>query len=78
MEHIGIDLGSRTSHLCVIDSESATVLLEDAVRTSDLDAWLGARKPCRVVMETCTESFAVAERALAWGHEVRVVPAAVV
>jgi len=78
MEPIGIDLGSRTSHICIIQSGDAEVVLEEAIPTSTLDAWLGQRSPSRVVMETCTESFAVADGALGWGHEVRVVPAALV
>jgi len=34
--------------------------------------------PSRVVLETCSEAFAVADQARAAGHEVRVVPATLV
>ncbi len=36
------------------------------------------RPKARVILETCSEAFAVADLALEHGHEVRVVPASVV
>ena len=78
MEHIGIDLGSRTSHICIVESESAKVSLETKVQTADLVAWLANRPAARVAMETCTESFAVVDRLTDTEHAVRVVPATIV
>lgn len=78
MEHIGIDLGSRTSHICIVESESAKIALESKVETRELAAWLSKRAAAQVAMETCTESFAVADRLADTGHTVRVVPASIV
>lgn len=77
MEHIGIDLGSRKSHLCIRTEKNETVE-ERVVRTSELGAWLAGRHASRVILETCCEAFTVADMAQATGHEVTVVPAAVV
>ena len=58
MEHIGIDLGSRDSQVCVRDGAGA--ILEEARRTTTgLGRWLADRPPARVVIETCTECFRV-------------------
>lgn len=78
MEHIGIDLGSRTSHICVYDDQANQTTDQRAVRTQDLERWLSKRGCSRVVMETCTEAFAIADRAKDAGHEVRVVPSSLV
>lgn len=78
MEHIGIDLGSKTSHICIIDSTTAKFTLETKVRTAELARWLSKRPKSRLVMETCTESFTIADLASDCGHEVRVVPASIV
>ena len=40
--------------------------------------YLASRPHSRVVLETCSEAFGVADAALAVGHEVRVVPASLV
>jgi transposase len=74
MDHIGIDLGSRDSQVCV--RNSAGEIIEEARRpTPDLGRWLANRAPARVVMETCTEAFRLAGVAQRHGHEVRVVAA---
>lgn len=75
MEHIGIDLGSRTSHICIMDSETAKVSLETKMPTGELAPWLAKRPAARVAMETCTESFAIADQLSLTKHEVTVVPA---
>lgn len=75
MEHIGIDLGSRTSHICIMNSETAKVSLETKMPTGELAPWLAKRPAARVAMETCTESFAVADQLSLTKHEVTVVPA---
>lgn len=77
MDHIAIDLGGRESQVCV-RSHSGQIVHEDRMRTEALGRWLGRRAPGRVIMETCSESFVVAEHAQAAGHQVRVVPATLV
>jgi len=74
MEHIAIDLGGRESQVCA-RNEVGEIVDERRVRTASLDDYLGQRPPSRVVVETCAESFAIADRATARGHEVRVVAA---
>lgn len=78
MEHIGIDLGSRTSHICIVESDSAKITEETKLHTAELAAWLSKRPAAQVAMETCTESFGVADRLENTGHTVRVVPASIV
>lgn len=73
MEHVGIDLGSRRSHLAVI-SEAGELLQRCTIETRELPAWLRARSASRVVMEACTQSPAIARVAQAAKHEVTVVP----
>ena len=76
MEHIGIDLGSKQSHICVwTDSGIAE---EKRIQTSKLKLWLSERPASRVVIETCAEAFTISEWIQDSGHEPWVVPAAVV
>lgn len=77
MDHVAIDLGGRESQICVRSSDGK-VLEEKRLPTAKLGAWLGKRDKSRVIMETCAESFAVADQGRAAGHEVRVVPATLV
>jgi transposase len=77
MEHIGIDLGSKESQICV-RSTSGEVLLERRCRTERVGAFLSGRPPGRVIVETCTEAFRVAAAAQRAGHEVSVVAATLV
>ena len=74
MEHIGIDLGSKESQVCVRNGVGVTVE-EKRCRTDQLGRYLGKRAPGRVVLETCTEAFRIAGRARQQGHDVRVVAA---
>jgi transposase len=77
MNHIGIDLGSRESQVCV--RNSAGDILEEARRpTRNLGPWLATQAPARVIVETCTEAFRVAAIARQHGHDVRVVAATLV
>lgn len=76
MEHVGIDLGSRRSHVVTIDSNGK--LHRETVLTPELGSWLGQRGASRVVMEACTQSPAVARMSRAAGHETTIVPGAVV
>ena len=77
MEHLAIDLGGRESQICV-RSESGEILEERRYPTAALGRYLATRPRSRVVVETCSEAFGVADAALGAGHEVRVVPATLV
>src|SRR5579863_2895213 len=77
MEHVAIDLGGRESQIC-IRTETGEVIKECRVRTDKVEALLRRRPKSRVVMETCSEAFAIADAALRLEHEVRVVPASLV
>jgi len=77
VEHLAIDLGGKESQICIRD-EQGTIVEEMRVRTQSLAAYLKKRPPSRVVVETCAEGFAVADAAVACGHQVRVVPATLV
>jgi transposase len=77
MEHVAIDLGGRESQICVRASDGV-IIEERRARTAALGRYLGSRPHSRVILETCSESFHVADQARALGHEVRVVPATLV
>jgi transposase len=77
VEHVAIDLGGRESQICVRRGDG-TIVEETRVKTSSLKVYLSKRPPSRVIVETCAESFMVADAAKALGHEVRVVPATLV
>ena len=77
VDHIGIDLGSKESQVCV--RNGAGELLEEVrCKTGSLAGLLAGRAKSRVIVETCTEAFRIADGAIAQGHEVRVVPATLV
>jgi transposase len=73
MEHCAIDLGGRESQICVRNSDGQ-IVEERRCRTAALPQYLASRPRSRVVVETCSEAFGVADAALLAGHEVRVVP----
>jgi transposase len=77
MDHVAIDLGGRESQICVRSSDGA-IVEEERRGTRSLGKYLARRAKSRVVMETCSEAFAVAEEARDAGHEVVVVPAMLV
>lgn len=77
MEHLAIDLGSRKSQICRRQADE-TIVEEGKVETAHLGVYLISLRPSRVVLETCAESFRIADLAKAAGHEVRVVPATLV
>ena len=77
MEHLAIDLGGRESQICVRNSEGQ-IIDERRWPTATLGRYFATRPKSRVVVETCSEAFAVVDAALAIGHEVRVVPATLV
>jgi transposase len=73
MEQIAIDLGGRESQICVRAS-TGEILEEKRWPTPALGEYLARRAPSRVVLETSSEAFAVADLARQHSHEVRVVP----
>jgi transposase len=77
MEHVAIDLGGKESQICV-RREDGAIRLETRCRTIDLPKFFEDTAPSRVILETCAESFHVAESARASGHDVRVVAATLV
>lgn len=68
---IGVDLGDRFSHLCVLDA-AAEVIEESRVRTEPraVRAAFAARAPSRVVMEVGTQSAWISRELRDLGHEV--------
>ena len=77
MDHIGIDLGSKDSQVCIRNS-AGEIVGEYRSRTDKLITLLQDRSPARVIVETCTEAFRVAALAQRAGHDVRVVAATLV
>ena len=77
MNHIAIDLGGRESQICMRGPDG-TILAERKYPTKKLESFLRDQPTSRVIVETCSEAFAVADAALAAGHQVRVVPATLV
>ncbi len=73
MEHLAIDLGSRESQIC-IRTPDGDIVQELRIQTTQLGPYLRTRPQSRVVMETSSEAFAVADLAKEAGHEVVVVP----
>src|SRR5258708_7673888 len=75
MDHVAIDLGGRESQICRRSSDG-TILEEKRGRTAKLGEEPAAvENATRVIVETCTEAFWVADLCLELGLEVRVVPA---
>lgn len=77
MNHVAIDLGSRESQICVRGPDGA-ILMEKKYPTRKLTEFVTRLEPSRVILETSSEAFRVADAAKAAGHEVRVVPATMV
>lgn len=74
MNHVAIDLGSRQSRLCVRSAEGAdSAGGKGRKRELAEDVRGDADEPSRF-LETSSEAFAVADLALAGGHEVSIVP----
>ena len=74
MNHVAVDLGSRQSQFCV-RSSTGEIEQEGRVATPKLESFFSELPHSRVVLETCAESFAVAEMAKRAGHVVSLVPA---
>jgi transposase len=77
VKHVAIDLGGRESQICIRDG-SGVIVEERRYQTRLLPRLMKSWEPSRVIVETSAEAFAVADAALACGHEVRVVPATLV
>lgn len=77
MEHLGIDLGQRTTNVCRVSARGQTTW-EGSLATAALTGWLAERKRARVILESSSESRVIAMRAKELGHEVCVVPTALV
>lgn len=73
MNHVAVDLGSRQSQLCV-RSAKGEIQQEGRLPNTELRGALAALPKSRVVLESSSEAFAVADLALAAGHEVNIVP----
>jgi predicted NBD/HSP70 family sugar kinase len=69
MDHVAIDLGGRESQICRRGSDGK-IIEERRCRTNKLDDYLGTLSKSRIIVETCAESFKVADAARALGHEV--------
>jgi transposase len=74
MQHIAIDLGGKQSQVCVRQSDG-TILLEKKISTLHLGTFLKRQPTSRVVLETSSEAFHIADLARECNHQVRVVPA---
>lgn len=76
-QHIAIDLGSSKSQVCV-RNETGEIIEEKKIRTDQLGKYLKRQEQSRVIMETCSESWAVADAARRLNHEIRIVPGTLV
>ena len=72
---IGIDVGDRRSHACVVD-RSRTILEEFSFPTHEMEPWKKLRRePCLVILEVGPHSRWMQKRLEEMGHTVRVVDA---
>lgn len=78
MEHIAIDLGGQESQICV-RNEKGEIVEERRYYTADLKSYLSGRQPGgRVLVESSTAAFTVADWARESGLQPHVVPASLV
>jgi transposase len=61
-----------------VRASDGTLLEETRMATRSITQWLKGRVTSRVIMETCAESFEIADGAIAAGHDVRIVPTTLV
>ena len=73
MNHVAIDLGSKESQVCV-RLPNGDIELEKKHPTRRLPELLRNLTHSRVILETSSEAFRIADAAIAAGPEVRVVP----
>jgi len=74
VNHVAIDLGSKESQVCIRQADG-TIVVEKKHPTRRLGEWLQQWPTSRVILETSSEAFKIADAARAAGHEVKVVPA---
>jgi transposase len=77
VQHVAIDLGSRESQVCVRRADG-TLVDERKYPTRKLPEFVKRLERSRIVLETCSEAFKIADAAKTAGHDVRVVPATLV
>src|SRR5260370_9079572 len=77
MEHLAVDLGGKKSQSRLRSSEGQ-ILTEAKVVNEEIQSWVEGSEPRRVIVETWTEAFAIADLAVSRGHDVRVVPSGLV
>lgn len=77
MNHIGIDIGGRESQICITQADGK-IVGEHRWATAAIGEYLTGLERCRVVVETCAESFRIADTVMDLGHEIRVVPGTLV
>lgn len=73
VQHVAIDLGSKESQVCVRQPDEQ-IVFERKHPTRKLGELMRTWPPSRVILETSSEAFKIADAARAAGHEVRVVP----
>lgn len=68
----GVDLGDRTSHICLIDAATADVVERSSIRTSvdSFRSYFGKNQAMRVALETGTHSPWASRAIREAGHEV--------
>jgi len=71
---IGLDIGDRHTHVCVLDTETAEVVERTRLRTvpAHVARFFGGRATCLVVLEAGTHSWWMHETLTSLGHEVLV------
>lgn len=77
MNHAAIDLGGKESQICIRQPDGS-IVEERKYPTRKLTELVATWGPSRVVMETSSEAFRIADAAIAAGHQVRVVPGTLV
>ena len=63
MDHLAINLGGKESQICV-RNRGGQIMEERRGRTAALPAYLAMRPRSRVIVETCSEAFGIADAAL--------------
>jgi transposase len=74
VQHVAIDLGSKESQVCA-RTANEQIVFERKHPTAKLGELMRSWPPSRVILETSSEAFRIADSAREAGHEVRVVPA---
>jgi len=77
VNHVAIDLGGLQSQVCT-RLPDGTIVEERKVLTRKLTELVTTWPQSRIILETCSEAFHIADAAKARGHDVRVVPATLV